>query len=306
MKHNSTHHNALLKSLPAELRSLVRGFGSALTEVVEITGLRGDDEDRGGAYRLTFRDQPPVKARVVSRSMSSEFLEATLPDLPADHFPRLLAANSRAIVEEWIEGVSLRDAPVTESILFDCGRLLGTIHSLPCSGKSGSHNTVCYGHWFDSSMFRLLLDGVFDRSLARRIRDIATSHQPAVAEYGVTHRDFCAENLVLREGRIYAIDNLLLAARAFDEDLARTWYRWPLSAHDWRIFLRGYSESRGIDAYERHARYWKMFVLVNAIVTRLRIGGEGAAAVALQRLHTLLDETDESENAGVIPFPWAA
>jgi aminoglycoside phosphotransferase (APT) family kinase protein len=60
-----------------------------------------------------------------------------------------------------------------------------------------------------------------------------------------THRDFCAENMVRGlDGRICVIDNEGLAVGPLAYDLGRVWYRWPMPAAAWRLFLETYAAQR--------------------------------------------------------------
>jgi hypothetical protein len=109
----------------------------------------------------------------------------------------------------------------------------------------------------------------------------------------LTHQDFCGANLVLKGGAIVAIDNVTMKVSALDEDLARTWYRWPLGESEWRTFLRGYSEKRDVDSYLSHERFWRALTLIHAAAVRLRVVGLAAAKPPLGRLLALVGHSNQ-------------
>lgn len=107
-------------------------------------------------------------------------------------------------------------------------------------------------------------------------------------EQGLTHRDFCGANLVLNAGKIVAVDNVTMKVSTLDEDLARTWCRWPLRERDWRSFLRGYSETRDVESYLSHETFWRANTLLHSAAVRLRVVGIAEAMPPISRLLDLV------------------
>jgi hypothetical protein len=142
-----------------------------------------------------------------------------------------------------------------------------------------------------------------DRHLARLVaagavrdaeRDIITRSlarfAPEHAWAGVTHDDFCAENLVENPfGRVLAVDNEHMGIGFLEFDLARTWYRWPMSVEAWERFQDRYSSWRGpVD--RENAPFWRLAaVLSGAYVRLLRLGGARIEA-ALGKLRELITD----------------
>jgi aminoglycoside phosphotransferase (APT) family kinase protein len=132
----------------------------------------------------------------------------------------------------------------------------------------------------------LLAARLLDPELARSARAAAAAERPAEATSGVIHKDFCAENLVLSHaGRIVCVDDATLSFGPHDLDLARSWWRWPMTKTERTHFEAGYREQRSLEAFARHFRFWATCVLVAAAATRLRSRAPGAReAIGVLRL----------------------
>lgn len=143
--------------------------------------------------------------------------------------------------------------------------------------------------WIDDSLDtgRLVRAGLLIESEARDAVALARASTPASAEWGVTHCDFCAENLLIVPGRgLHVIDNETICELWQDCDLARTWYRWPMDAAEFATFLEGYRQHRESDEFVTHFRFWAICVLLRSALFRQRNGV--ATAVPIARLRTLL------------------
>jgi thiamine kinase-like enzyme len=104
---------------------------------------------------------------------------------------------------------------------------------------------------------------------------------------GLTHGDFCAENLIVEKpDRIRIIDNEMLGVDALDWDVARTWYRWPMSRGQWAAYSEGYSQHRSLAEFEAHFRYWSVLVLLESAVWHVAKSTD-AASIPLRRLLAL-------------------
>ncbi|MCA9115902.1 MAG: phosphotransferase [Planctomycetaceae bacterium] len=282
-----------LQSLPECLLPLIDRLHEEPVEIIEITTLTGESIDQRSTWRLTFAAGHHLKARVLPASTQLGFLKRSLSALPRDRFPKIIRSGAGAIIEQWFSGEPLTEHTGNAAILKECGEVLGLIHRTPCSSKSGLQNTVCYQHWFESGLYQLLSHGIIELPLARSIHAFATPHRPELTEYGITHRDFCPENLLIHNGLVCSIDNTLLAPRSFDEDLARTWYRWDPSPADWRQILEGYQSARNLASFYRHLNFWCVYVLVKAIEARLQLGEEETARSILTKLQHVIDSPEQ-------------
>jgi Ser/Thr protein kinase RdoA (MazF antagonist) len=147
---------------------------------------------------------------------------------------------------------------------------------------------------------RALLDAeAIEESLAGRLRAAAAERDPRSARAGIIHTDLCAENLVVDPGGIVrAVDNEGLRIGPTGFDLARVWYRWPMSASAWSIPKSSPIGATYVSAYARladpepalaHFVFWKLAAVLHSARVRIR-RGIAAAEVPLARLRALAGE----------------
>lgn len=275
-------------SLPLEVDALLRRLPDRPSGIVEITALRGRTSDRAYAFHVTFPNGTCIKARRFPPGFDCETLRQTLSLLPTDRFAQIRANNARASLEDWVEGATLDTLPCSESLLIASGRFLAEIHGALPAETPNCDVLDQYGPALTTSLLSLRQAGLLDSSRTRHLHAFVSRNAPQRCQQGLTHRDFCGANLVMRSGTIVAIDNVTMKVSALDEDLARTWYRWPLGEGEWRTFLRGYSESREIDSYLAHERFWRTTTLIHAAAVRLRVVGFAEAQSPLNRLLALV------------------
>jgi len=279
--------------LPVEVDALLRRLPQQPSDIVEITALRGRTQDRGYAFRVTFPSGTRIKARRFPPGFDCETLRQTLTCLPTDRFAQIRANNSRASLEDWVEGPTLDAVPCTKPLLVASGHFLVDIHhAVPLEFPDGDVLDR-YGHTLEANLMSLREVGLLDRSVVRDVAAFVSRNAPQRCIQGLTHQDFCGANLVLKGRTIVAIDNVTMRVSALDEDLARTWYRWPLGESEWRTFLRGYSEKRDVDSYLSHERFWRALALIHAAAVRLRVVGLAAAEPPLGRLLALVGRSNQ-------------
>lgn len=276
-----------LHAVPRDLAAMLASQPQDVKEIVPITGLAGKHADEGATFQVTFRNGVRTKARSWPSHKDANDVSRILDRLPPDRFPRMLAFESRASLEQWFDGDLLAGATPTEEVLLDSGRLLGLIHQTSAPKEPtgpGYRSTSDGARQLESKLDRLVSLRVLDRRSATTVWENATAERPAYAHYGLAHRDFCDENLLVSRGKVCCIDNVTFATLALDEDLARTWYRWPMADTNWRIFLQGYAETRDVEPFLRSGLFWKANVLAGSILMRLRCGLPALAQVPLNRL----------------------
>jgi aminoglycoside phosphotransferase (APT) family kinase protein len=197
--------------------------------------------------------------------------------LADDRLPKILLVSGRVVVEEWIDGVSLQHLPPSESRLSQAADLLGALHATRAVGR------LRLPLWrrvrpllrrAERHLARLVAAGAVCDAERRLIACSLARFAPEHAWAGVTHDDFCAENLVEDpSGRVLAVDNEHMGIGFLEFDLARTWYRWPMSVEAWERFQDRYSSWRGPVDREK-APFWRLAaVLSGAYVRLLRLGG---------------------------------
>ena len=226
------------------------------------------------AYRVTTADGQTVKARHLGTAEDADRLRALRCHLePA--FAPVLAQHDAVLLEEWIEGSALGELDPTPWFA-PAGALLGRLH-----GASPDAGTTSTATWTEAARSDLaLLEDAQEltNAQASALRARLDASDPGTAALGLTHKDFCADNIVIdTAGHLRVIDNELLAVDPIGFDLGRTFHLWPMDGDAWTTFDRGYRSTAPVSV--EAAEYWR-------IVATL-LGGR----VFLTRSRARLDET---------------
>jgi hypothetical protein len=275
-------------TLGADMRVLVDRVGVHLAEVATLTRLPSPVMAHA-SFRLRFADGRVLKARRVESAAQAERMHTILDVLDARHFPRVLDRQGAALLEEWVPGEALAQE-VAPALASRCGGVLGSMHRvIPPAGVGGSHDHAAKRlDLLERQAQALVRLGVLESGAAVRLLAIARAHVPVDIAFGVIHRDFCAENIVLPEPeRPCVVDNETVWVDACDFDLARTWYRWPMTEAEQAAFLGGYATHRSPRAFLDSFPFWAFCVLVDTALFRQR-ARTPLVSVPLDRLAKLL------------------
>jgi len=203
----------------------------------------------------------------------------------------------------WVDGdvvASLDFIPL--DVIHRCGANLGALHQQDVSGWPDVvvRRTDQVLARLESDTTILVEAGELETDAAAEAHRLANEHVPGDASTGIIHNDFCPENIVLdASGSPVCVDNATLTFGPHDYDLARTWYRWPMSPGESDAFLRGYEMYRRRASFERHFVFWSICMLTATAANRLRIG-LGDRARSLGALRTILATLERGDPVG----PW--
>ena len=259
-------------------------------DAVCITGLPAEQTDRA-TFRIRLADGRVVKARRFRRAAKAERFARIVRTLSHERLrPPLLVAD-RVSIEAWVDGTPVSALPRSTERLLQAADLLGSIHAprTPFSGPSPSRSTSA----LLASTRRRIADlggrGVLTRAEVSVLLHVMQRLAPSAAEVGVTHNDFCAENLVEdARGSLVVVDNEGIRRGFLDYDLARTWYRWPMAEDDWHAFAARYQSWRPESANADAVVFWRIAAVVKS--AHLRAARRTAdAALPIDRLRVLLD-----------------
>lgn len=291
------------ESLGPDFLELVEALDSKLIEVVRLTHLAMDAFDRG-CYRLRLADGRRFKYRRMPSAQRARKVERLVERLDCSRIPRILARRGSGLLIEFIDGRPLRRTDHHANLLDWCGRLQGRMHSIETDGLEDLAPSDAGGTAteLEAMVAQLVERDAIQRPegedlLALGVRDL----RPGVAadRLGVIHRDYCAENLMLApSGAIHLVDNETIDLGPLDYDLARTWYRWPMTPWEREAFWHGYGRYRGPEGFVSSFPYWAVRVMVESALYRLE-GGTRKALVPLRRLRILLREARD----GLPPDP---
>ena len=294
----------LTQQLGDDLLVLLRTFNAPLTEVAPLSGV-GYPGYQPSAFRLRFADGRILKARRFGNTKRAATVEHVSQHLDHQGFPKVLARSGSALLMEWIEGQPLNLAEYGPGLLRACGALQGFMHSVPVPPDSPyrPHDTIQDWHSrLQHGLGELAEAQVLEKHEARRAFDAAMRYAPSSYAVGFVHRDFCAENLVLRRsGQVCAIDNEALAVDPYDYDLGRTWYRWPMNPLEREAYLKGYDGYRSSRDFLVHFPYWGIAALAGAAAFRLHKHVD-AASVPIMRLRALLRDLDRGSSGSHAVF----
>jgi Ser/Thr protein kinase RdoA (MazF antagonist) len=276
--------------LGADAWALVERVGTPLAEAQILTRLPSPVMAHA-SFRLRFTNGRILKVRRVETAAQAERMQAILDVLDARHFPRILDRHAAALLEEWVAGEPL-EPPAAPALASRCGAVLGAMHRVvPPAGIQGSSgDTARRLDQLERQAGELVRLGVLDPRAEARLLAIARAHAPGDIALGVIHRDFCAENIVLATpDRPWVVDNETVRIDACDFDLARTWYRWPMTEAEETAFLEGYAWHRSPHPYLKSFPFWALCVLADTALFRQR-ARTPEATVPLDRLEALLRE----------------
>jgi Ser/Thr protein kinase RdoA (MazF antagonist) len=261
------------EELGRDLAALVAGLGSTVERVRHLTR-RPSASGLAACYQITLGDGRTVKGRRCRSESAAVRIEAFSRRLPDGHFPAVLARRGAALLTEWIEGRPLTRRQDDGTLVRWAGALLGRIHTV--SGLSPERipklTPEVERRRLAQALDRLAVVGL-TRAESQALVRAATRRVPVQPAVGLVHRDFCPENAVVDPGgRIWFVDIETVGVGAYDYDLARTEYRWPLHSTTHQSFLEGYATYRSDEAFRSHETYWLTLALVDSALYRLREG----------------------------------
>lgn len=245
---------------------------------------------RAAAYRLRFADNHSLKGRRLPSAATARQVEEILQRLGHPAFPKPLRRKGSALLLEWIDGVTLECGRASLAHARACGALHAWLHRFPWEATpTSSPHTVLSAHRAraERHLTSCAKAGLVDDSEVEKLAELLETHRPLDCESGLVHGDLCGENLLLdRSGQLRVVDNEALSLGACDADLARTWYRWPLSP-SWRdAYLCAYARHRSPDAFLAHFPYWAICALLGSLSHR-RGAAASVVAIPLDRLRRL-------------------
>ena len=256
--------------VPPALLRLVPELDLTAAEIIPITALETKVGPRA-TFCLQSSDGKRVKLRIVRNTAKARRMQSVRHHLHDGPFARILARHENYLLEEWVDGTALNQTALSNGLLTRCGRMLGEVHGrtltehrrqLPETRPSTTSRRC--PEWASLNGNSVIggvpsvvayCDGVTDLYAGRSALSIAT---------------FVQTTSCFAVSRPCSIDNANLSIGYFDEDIARTWYRWPMTQRQWKFFLEGYSTRRDIRSYLAHAPFWMILVLARATLFRHR------------------------------------
>ena len=219
----------------ADVGNALNTFGFHTRSIVQIGGWRAGR----ATYRIALADGRVIKARRHQGRLRGERAAEFTRALNDSGFPAPLAVVGRVTLEWWVEGTPLTDRRMNRAIVDAAARLLRRLHAVESLSGRRIRQRRSVSPLIDRN--DRLLDELrsadeIDARARRRLGDVVRRGLPRGAVRGLTHNDFCAENLIETPAGLVCIDNEAVTLGFLDEDLARTWCRWAMPAWAWSRF----------------------------------------------------------------------
>jgi hypothetical protein len=294
----ATHPSETLEAgLGPDLSALIETVGVPVVEIAQVTTIRGNDGQRG-TFRLTLAGGRVLKARRLRTAEDVERVTRLTALLEPEFFPPVLAHRGCGMLTDWVAGTSLRAGDWTGGHLRTCGRLQAAMHRLSVSSELASlrRSPVNSGRQrLEAALGEVVGHGALDLHDAREVVELADADAPVRRHSAICHRDLCGDNIVVtRAGQVCVIDNETIAVDSPEYDLARTWYRWPMTTSEQRAFAEGYGSHAHLTHFADNFLHWALIVLVESAAYRLRVGAT-TVGVPLKRLEDLLRTRGRNE-----------
>jgi aminoglycoside phosphotransferase len=271
--------------LGVNLCDLINDLPELLVSAEEITGMNAPGRPKA-TFRLAFESGLTLKGRRLRSADDAANMMNICSALGSPPLSEIMARNEEALLEKWVDGTPLNKlSNMTEEILAACGEVLGTFHTTSCPGSTGWGPVEIRKRIenFDSELQELERFNLIPMQTRLRLTRRFGQGAPRRADTGFMHGDFCAENIVMDTGQtLRVIDNGSLSTGPLEEDLGRTFSRWPMDDRQKAAFLAGYSRHRDPAPFLIHSDFWIVGALAHSAVVRARTDAEGAEALALQ------------------------
>jgi thiamine kinase-like enzyme len=279
------------EALDPEVALALDRAGLCVRAFRRISKIRHSDTRRS-VYRIDLQSGRTIKARRLQDEETARRLFEIRVELP-DAFAPAFGRCGAVLLENWIDGEELGDAPPSDAHLADAGLLLAHLHATPIVTGRPVHDRRSTAAWRDdaeASLRQILAAGAIEEREASLVRRALERRDPGQAIFGLVHLDFCGENMVIdRAGRLCVVDNERVRVDALGFDVARTWYRWALPSRAWECIRSAYVARMPFAEPLDTLGFWGVVAVVRSAALRLRVD-PGRAHVPLDRLHRIAAE----------------
>jgi hypothetical protein len=254
------------------------------------------------AYRLELDDGRVVKARRCADEARAHDVWVISRHVAVPGFARVHARDGLVLFEEWIEGTPLPRTGGTAEHVVAAATILSRLHGVARIGEVARSMTAIERLERARLDLTLLAErGLLPREPLRTLQAALRRLDPGVTPTGIIHRDFCAENMVREpDGRLCMVDNEGLAVGPLAYDLGRVWFRWPMPAAAWGLFLETYATRRAEVLPDSGLMVWKIAATARSAALRLASdpGGLGEPLGRLCELSAVLEASGPPASGG--------
>jgi hypothetical protein len=259
-----------MKLLPSML-SRIQQAGVSPSTAIEVVPLQPPNMRRAVFY-LRSPDGREIKVRLVPRPQVRQRMERWIPRLDPRKFPRLITSTGRIVIEKWMPGQSLKHYGCDQTLIEESGRTLADVHQtlevMPVLPQS-FHFRERLRH-LKASLETLYAAKIISADASRATFEYVMHRIPQTAHWGLIHRDFSQANLIVQHNWVCCIDNVDVVPGLLEEDLATTFFRWPMTNQELRNFLSGYRLKRVSESWATNRCFWTTLALVSVAAGRLK------------------------------------
>ncbi|MBL8990639.1 MAG: aminoglycoside phosphotransferase family protein [Phycisphaerae bacterium] len=275
------------RDLPAGLLAWVESVCGPVERITDLLQYH-----RPGSVRATLKIETSsgatYKVRRFGHGSADEAARAARSAFNPPWMPPVIARRDDASIEGWIHGRTLSQAPPDPTEIEHCGILLREVHEAPSPAGAAARTPEGWAERLRDNLSQLRGAGLIDAGDEAASLSRAMADRPETLTIGLVHRDLCPENIVRdAEDRLWVVDNALLSVGAIEEDAARVWWRWPMTARQREAFLRGYNHSERAPWFERPNAFWRASVIASSARIRIDADPAGAATRAERLLESL-------------------
>lgn len=259
-----------------------------------MTQLPVRDRTRG-CCRLRLADGRVFKYRRMPTAERAEMVERLTTLINSPHLPRVLDRCGTGLLIEFVNARRLRWDDLTPRFLAEAASLQGRIHEMDVRdllSEAPPPDAKRRASRLRAGIGRLVSRHALTLREGDDLWELALSHAPRAIDIGLTHNDFCSQNILLTPGgSLVVVDNETIGIGPYEFDLARTWHLWPMKPSERAAYWDGYSRHRDPGDLEPSFLFWIIDVLVRSALFRLR-GELPKAAIPLRKMRLILRDID--------------
>jgi Phosphotransferase enzyme family len=288
---------AVREALGPDLWTLIDDIGVPVVEAIPITAIPSPGPGRA-SFRVTLADGRILKGRRVKTATDGDRITRLSALLDGRYFPPVLAHRGCALLTRWVPGSPVSPNRWTSTQMRTCGRLHAGIHQIPFSARIAPlpRRLIDWERRLDQLLGELVAGKALEACQAREVCRLAALSAPATASMGVCHTDFCGDNIIITDvGEVCVVDNEGIGVDSYEYDLARTWYRWPMTSTQQRAYAEGYGAHDHAARFSEHFLHWALMAVIDSAVYRMRVHAANAQ-IPLDRITELLRTHGESES----------
>jgi thiamine kinase-like enzyme len=236
------------------------------------------------ALKVVFEGWHIIKARwLPSESQAADWHRIRADIGAKKYLSACLHRKGRMVVEEWVEGEILDMKRPENSSLVSAAKILAKIHALEIPNR-GFTPPLDEQISAEANIKSLVQHGAITSEKADEIVKILMKKPPVETFKGLTHYDFCGENLVHHPERgIVSIDHEWMCLSSVEFDLGRAICRWGLEGESKDVFIEAYKKSGGVAEIDS-IEWWTVVNRIFAAEIRVRRGWKDAR----ESIHQLL------------------